>query len=145
MHMRHADGRPFKVGDEIKTLTGILEDERFYDVYAVAAFSGGHKEIGFLTSAPTSTNNFRLRKFNGDVVWWCDPPDTPAALHRAMDDIMSLISGTAMQLTIEVVVNDPVTRRKQHKYFAHVVRDLDGLEEHMLSRLAETVEWMDKK
>jgi len=139
MNMRHEDGRPFKVGDQVKKIEGTLACGKLYEVTATAVRPTGSTDIGFLTSAPVSPNKIKLRKFNGDVVWWCDPPDTMTGVHLAMDTIMGLLVGTAMQTTIEVVVTDCATRRKTHKYFTHITHDLSSIDEVLHQRLADVI------
>lgn len=139
MNMRHEDGRPFKVGDQLKKIEGTLACGKFYEVTATAVRPTGSTDIGFLTSAPVSPNKVMIRKFNGDVVWWCDPPETPTGLHLAMETILALLNGSAMQTTIEVVVTDCATRRKILKYFTHVTRDLSSIDEVLYQRLADVI------
>lgn len=125
MNMRHDNGIPFKVGDVLSEIEG-LDGEVVYFATACASYPRGNDKIGHLTSMPTSSGGIKIRKFNGDVVWWMYPPEEPTSLMAAMNSIMGLLSGSAMQITTEVRCT--VAGHRKHYWESHVIDDLEEID-----------------
>lgn len=122
MHLRHENGIPFRCGDVLMEIDG-FKNETHYTSTACVSHPRGNDKIGHLTSSPLMPEGgVKIRKFNGDTVWWTNPPTDPTGLMAAMRNVMGLLSGDAIQITIEVCCRGE--GRKTHYWESHIIHDL---------------------
>lgn len=136
MNLRNENGIPLRCGDMLSEIEG-FDGELHYTATACVSYPRGNDKIGHLTSAPTSPSGVKIRKFNGDVVWWCEPPSDPTSLMAAMRDIMALLCGEAMQITVEVRCIGG--GRRTHYWESHVIHDRDAIGPILLTAKAAAV------